>query len=194
MPTTSAAAALRDVALEQFAAKGFEGASLQRIAEQAGVSKSSVLYHYASKEALLDAALRPTIDDLRALVAQIGDLAAPPAREAFLERFVAFQFQHRLAVVTLVNHGASLRDAPVVAEADGLVRELALVFAPEDGDDLDSVRFGVAMAGATFVLAAADRWSVRTLDEDEVRRGLVAVLGELVLGSARTELRPSALA
>ena len=44
---------LRTIALAEFATAGYAGTSLQRIAELAGLSKSSVLYHYASKEALL---------------------------------------------------------------------------------------------------------------------------------------------
>ena len=44
---------LRTIALTEFANAGYAGTSLQRIADVAGVSKSAVLYHYASKEALL---------------------------------------------------------------------------------------------------------------------------------------------
>jgi AcrR family transcriptional regulator len=36
---------LRRVALREFAAAGYHGTSIQLIAERAGVSKASVLYH-----------------------------------------------------------------------------------------------------------------------------------------------------
>ena len=48
---------LRTIALAEFATSGYAGPSLQRIAELAGLSKSSGLYNYASKEGLLEAAI-----------------------------------------------------------------------------------------------------------------------------------------
>src|ERR687889_235221 len=68
-----AADELKHVALEQFASVGFAGTSLQQIADHAGYSKSSVLYHYASKEALLEAAIGPAIDAMESL---LGDFVA----------------------------------------------------------------------------------------------------------------------
>ncbi len=55
---------LRAIALDAFASSGYLGTSLQQIADRAGVSKASVLYHFASKEALLEAALTPAVDRL----------------------------------------------------------------------------------------------------------------------------------
>ena len=58
---------LRDIALNEFAVAGYAGTSLQRIAELAGLSKSSVLYHFDSKEALLEAAIGPMVARIRRL-------------------------------------------------------------------------------------------------------------------------------
>lgn len=60
-------AAILDAALAVFAERGFEGATLDRIAAAAGLSKPNLLYYFPSKEALhlgllrdlLDAWLRP---------------------------------------------------------------------------------------------------------------------------------------
>jgi AcrR family transcriptional regulator len=46
------AAQIRDAATKLFASQGYEGTSLQAIAERVGVTKQTLLYHYASKEAL----------------------------------------------------------------------------------------------------------------------------------------------
>ena len=40
------------VALEEFAANGFEGTSMAHIARRAGVTQPLVHYHFASKDAL----------------------------------------------------------------------------------------------------------------------------------------------
>ncbi len=174
-------APLLEAALRQFAAVGFDGASLQRIADEAGMSKSSVLYHFGSKESLLDAALRPAVDDLRPLLAALGGIADEGSQRAFLERFVDYLYEHRLAVAVLINHGQALAGHAVIDEADALVRDLSTRLTPAGSHDRDTVRFGVALAGAAFVLVAADRWSAAPLPPVEVRAVLVDVLGELVL-------------
>ena len=67
-PRASASDELRPIAAARFARDGFQATSLQQIADEAGYSKSSVLYHFASKEALLDALLEPTIDALAEVI------------------------------------------------------------------------------------------------------------------------------
>jgi TetR/AcrR family transcriptional regulator len=63
--------AILDAALEVFSSTGFRGATLDRIAEVAGLSKPNLLYYFASKEAihtaLLTHLLDTWLDPLRAL-------------------------------------------------------------------------------------------------------------------------------
>ncbi|WP_375399344.1 TetR/AcrR family transcriptional regulator [uncultured Amnibacterium sp.] len=189
MPASSADA-LRQAALAHFATHGFEGASLHRIAETAGLSKSIVLYHFASKEALLEAALRPAVDDLRDLVGLVQARStwappswAQPSRAQLLDAFVQFLFTHRLAAATLVYSGRAIPAVPIVAEADALIRRLATSLAPAHADDLDALRFGIALAGATFALLSADRWSTASMSEHDLRIAMTQVLAGLVFGS-----------
>lgn len=67
-------------ALEVFSAEGFSGATIDRIAEQAGMSKPNLLYYFRSKEeiyrTLLDRLLDTWLEPLRAL-----DPEGDPARE-----------------------------------------------------------------------------------------------------------------
>jgi TetR/AcrR family transcriptional regulator len=179
---------LLESALRQFSQIGFDGASLQRIAADAGLSKSSVLYHFGSKEALLDAALRPAVEDLRVLVEEMVALADDAAREAFLVRFVDYLFEHRLAIQVIFNHGQALKGHAVIDEADALVRDLAARLKPDGVGDRQVLRFGVALSGAAFMLVAADRWASDHVPDEEVRAELVDVLGEFVLGRAAASL------
>ena len=178
-------APLLESALRQFAAVGFEGASLQRIASDAGLSKSSVLYHFTSKEALLDAALRPAVTDLSVVAAEMGTLTDPASRQAFLVRFVDYLHEHRLAIAVIFNHGLALKGHAVIDEADALVRDLAVCLTPADGGEREVLRFGVALAGAAFMLVAADRWAPAHVPEEDLRAGLIDVLGEFVVGPAQ---------
>ncbi|MEJ1230351.1 MAG: helix-turn-helix domain-containing protein [Galbitalea sp.] len=113
---------LRDIALNEFAVAGYAGTSLQRIAELAGVSKSTVLYHFASKEALLEAAIGPAIDRMDAILGSIeGSLLDEETRRSFIEQFVDFLLQYRLEVHMFINQGPGLEDVPVVDRANALV-------------------------------------------------------------------------
>jgi AcrR family transcriptional regulator len=182
----SGSAPLLQSALRQFAQVGFDGASLQRIAADAGLSKSSVLYHFGSKEALLDAALRPAVEDLANLVEQMVAFADDAAQEAFLVRFVDYLYEHRLAIAVIFSHGQALAGHAVIDQADALVRDLAARIKPDGVGDRQMLRFGVALSGAAFMLVAADRWATDHVPDDEVRAELVDVLGEFVLGRTST--------
>src|SRR6202167_344121 len=52
---TSTRERILDVALELFLAQGYDGTSLREIAEQLGVTKAALYYHFESKEDILRA-------------------------------------------------------------------------------------------------------------------------------------------
>src|SRR3954467_9239544 len=52
-------------ATQLFAAHGFDGTSVQAIADALGVTKQAVLHHFASKEALREAVLSAMLDHWR---------------------------------------------------------------------------------------------------------------------------------
>jgi TetR/AcrR family transcriptional regulator len=53
-----------DVALQQFGTRGYEATSLDAIAAELGVRKQTVLYWYPSKQALLDAVVARSAEEL----------------------------------------------------------------------------------------------------------------------------------
>lgn len=174
------ASELRDAALTEFASAGYLGTSIQAIAARAGVSKASVLYHYSSKETLLDAALSPAIDELVTLLPHTNDLSGAPAeRRAFLEEFVDFLLRHRLAAQIFISQSGALVDVPVVARAGQLITEIALARPQQTIDD--QVRFAVALGGAAYLLSQAYAVEIENAPgETELRDSLIRVLGELL--------------
>jgi TetR/AcrR family transcriptional regulator len=173
---------LRAAATELFASAGYAGTSLQQIADAAGYSKSSVLYHFASKEAILEAAIGPAIDRLEAVLADVAELAGTPAqRTAFVERFIDFLFEYRLEVHTFINQGQSLTGIPVIERANRTVTTLAESVSTDFESVEERVRFGVALGGAAYTLVAGANFSDGDLPLLEVRAALVTTVSDLLI-------------
>jgi TetR/AcrR family transcriptional regulator len=179
---------LKVIALRQFASAGFAGTSLQHIADAAGYSKSSVLYHFASKEALLEATLTPAMDTLGEILERF--VSSGPSRSAqdeFVTEFIDFLLANRLQVHMFVNQGQSLKGMAVIERANGLIVTLAQSLCGEMLTAEERVRFAVALGGAAYMLSATETWSTDPLPEDETRSALVRVVSELL---APMQLRP----
>jgi AcrR family transcriptional regulator len=175
---------LRDIALTEFAYAGYAGTSLQRIAEIAGLSKSSVLYHYASKEALLEAAIGPALDRVEVILNDVsGALGTADARRAFIEQFVDLVLEHRLAVHVFINQGQSLEDVPVIDRANDLVVRLSEFFASSVASVEDHLRFGIALGGAAYVLSVKQDDPMADPTPEmvtQVRAALISILTSLL--------------
>jgi TetR/AcrR family transcriptional regulator len=176
---------LRDIALNEFAVAGYAGTSLQRIAEIAGLSKSSVLYHFDSKEALLEAAIGPAIDKMGAILDSLEGMAlVDETRRLFIEQFVDFLLANRLEVHMFINQGPGLEDVPVIDRANALVIKLGTFFSSSVSTVEDQFRFGIALGGAAYVLSVKqDESQADWLDDkaiDEVRAALITIVSELL--------------
>jgi AcrR family transcriptional regulator len=172
---------IRDIALAEFAVAGYAGTSLQRIAEIAGLSKSSVLYHYDSKEALLEAAIGPAIDRMKAIIDGVGgSLLDADRRQAFIEQFVDLLLQYRLEVHMFISHGPGLEDVPVIKRANELVVHLSAFFSSAVSNTEDHFRFGIALGGAAYVLSVKQEYSLEAPPIDEIRAALVTIVSELL--------------
>ncbi|MBC7725521.1 MAG: TetR/AcrR family transcriptional regulator [Burkholderiaceae bacterium] len=175
---------LRDIALGEFAAAGYAGTSINRIAGIAGISKSAVLYHFASKEALLEQAVSPAIDRMEEMFLRLEATAlTAQARREFVEQFTDFLLDHRLEVHLFINQGPSLVDVPVVERANGIVRRLAAYFASTTASTEEKMRFGIALGGAAYMLCSEHSLELEAAPVDETRAALVSIMGELLAPS-----------
>jgi AcrR family transcriptional regulator len=92
-----------ETATRLFASRGFDGTSLQAIAEQVGVTKQTLLYYYPSKEELRAAVLDNLIEHWRSRLPQmlVTITSGDQSYEALLEELVAF-FQSNSDRATLL--------------------------------------------------------------------------------------------
>ncbi|MFT4122615.1 MAG: TetR/AcrR family transcriptional regulator [Microbacteriaceae bacterium] len=185
---TSSRDELIAVALVEFARDGYAGTSLQHVADAAGLAKSSVLYHFSSKQALLEAALEPAVEALGALLDSVAEaVEGPEHRPGFVASFLDLLFEHRLAVNIFVNQSRGLTDIPVIDRAQEIVARLAGYFGSAGITAVDKARFAIALAGTAYLLVAGDGQPEVCEDEAELRSALTEVMTELL-----TPVRPLA--
>jgi AcrR family transcriptional regulator len=176
-------------ALRRFALDGFSAASVQHIADDAGASKANVLYHFASKDDLLAHALTPTLDEFDTLVSSIDSLdgmSDPQLRTEFIDRFVPFLLRHRLGVHIIVTHAHLAPSHPPIARALGLMARIAAIVERSSSSDLDALRFGVALSGATYTLVSETLLGMDALAPAELESGLKVILTEMLVPASET--------
>ena len=173
---------LRAIALAEFARAGYTATSLQRVADIAGLSKSSVLYHFSSKEALLESTVGPAVDRMAVILDSVADAPLTQDRRGpFIAAFVDLLLEHRLEVAIFLGQGPSLVEVPVIDRANKLVGRISDYFHSASPTVEGKLRFGIALGGAAYILGSqpgADR--KEELPDDEVRAGLITILSELL--------------
>jgi AcrR family transcriptional regulator len=97
-----------DTAQRLFAKLGYDATSLQMIADEMGLTKAAVYYHFPAKRDILHAALQPGIARLAALVDEAGAMRGRRARiEHLVNGFVDFLVQNRhYAVMAAIDPAA----------------------------------------------------------------------------------------
>ena len=170
-------------ALERFALDGFLATSVQHIADGAGVSKATVLYHFASKEDLLEHAITPALDELQKLIDAVDEgasLADPSARKAFVDAFVPFLITNRLGIHIIVTHAHLAHSHPALIRAMTLMSRIADIVERSSTSPIDALRFGVALSGATYSLVSETLLGMDKLDPTELEQGLKIVLTDML--------------
>lgn len=162
--------AIREVALELFSQRGYEKSSLREIAEQLGMTKAALYYHYPSKQALLLAVIEPLIAEWRSVSDKAATLTHSTAHvRQVLRDCLEVLLRHRAIA------GLFTRDAPTVVAAIGplyedlvdLNRQLHAWLAGPSPSPSDQIR---AIA-ATEVLNSVLGWhpSMGEISDDELR-------------------------
>lgn len=106
-----------NAALEVFADQGYLGATMNAIAEHAGLGAASLYRYFTSKSELFEAAITPELAARfeRLLEARVHALGEPTAsatfepQRAYGAEMLEFWLEHRLAVVVLLDraHGST---------------------------------------------------------------------------------------
>jgi AcrR family transcriptional regulator len=164
---------LHEAALRLFAEHGVSGTSLQMIADEVGVTKAAVYYHYRTKDELVVGVVAPFIDRV------FGILAAGRARRGR-------RAQVETVLAGMVDLIVEARKLYVVAAIDPVIAhlheihprmreisaELHLLLAGPDPDDERRVAVVFFLAGLVGPLGDA---SCRDMDDETLRRLLLDI-------------------
>jgi AcrR family transcriptional regulator len=144
---------LLDAALQVYAERGADDASLDEIARRAGVGIGTLYRHFPTRQALLEAVYRDQVEELCAVARELPGEAPPEqALERWLRALMAF-------ATTKKNLSSSLMSGPnkseVATSCSAMVREAATKLLAEaqqtgqvraDVDAIDLLRMSHALA------------------------------------------------
>ncbi|HXW06187.1 MAG TPA: TetR/AcrR family transcriptional regulator [Vicinamibacterales bacterium] len=123
---------LLDAAAAEFAAHGFAGASVDRIAAAAGLNKAMIYYHFASKAGLYGEILRDMFGAVSVEVRAVAASSEPPPQKirAFVEA-IAREAEDRPHFPPIwfreIAEGGAHLDAAVLRILGGIVGSLASI-------------------------------------------------------------------
>lgn len=104
-------ARIQAAALDLIARQGLQRTSLRQIAEQLGITKPALYYHFASRDELVHSLLQPLLDESDALLADL-ESATDPSPEVVLAATFDLLYRHRHLTNALV------RDLTMLPELD----------------------------------------------------------------------------
>lgn len=106
-PRSDTRARILDVALELFAAQGYEKTSLREIADRLGVTKAALYYHFKTKDEIVRGIVRSMAAPIdEAIAFGEGKPWSPELRDELVRRFAAGMAERRRCC------GSSTRTSP----------------------------------------------------------------------------------
>ena len=112
-----------------FAERGYDATSLQMIADELGLTKAAVYYHFRAKNEILLAAMRPGLLRLQTLLDEAAAIRGRRARiEHIVNGMVEFLVQNRHYAVMAATDPAAKRDKMDDESATLRRRGLTLIF------------------------------------------------------------------
>lgn len=180
---------LLDTALKLFSEHGMEGTSLQMIADDLGVTKAAVYYHFKTKDEIAEAVAAPTLQDLDQIIDEAQTKRSRGAQiDHALSGFVDLLVRRR-TLMGLFNSDPSLQrvinrtwQAP---RGEDVKTKMRMVLAGADPSLTDAITVHVVFTG---LATAGGSPEYAAIDDDALRQHLLEA-GRHLLGRPRRARR-----
>jgi AcrR family transcriptional regulator len=143
---------IQAAAVELFMARGVEKTSLREIAEQLGITKAALYYHFPSKDALVRSLVDPFVDDVEAELTEHEAKRDVPPRE-FLEAHFDLFARHRQMIQLLIRDLSAFAHVGLEQKLLGWQVRLRHLLVGPDAGPADQVRAVLALGGIQDVAA-----------------------------------------
>lgn len=164
---------IQDIALRLFTEQGYEATSLREIAEELGVTKAALYYHFKTKDDIVASLVDERVQQLEDLLTWVrSQPRTPRTRRELVVRYARILRERRYAQITrfLERNQTALRDNPRFAR----IREALLDLTTElsEPDDPPVVRLSRSMSLFTLHAGA---WVMRDPKVPEEEMGEAAL-------------------
>ncbi|GII60726.1 TetR family transcriptional regulator [Sphaerisporangium krabiense] len=156
-------ARIQEIALRLFTEQGYEGTSLREIAEELGVTKAALYYHFRTKDDIVASLSEDRHTEMENLIKWAQDRPrGPETRREFVLRYAdsLYDSNHHAFMRFMERNQTALRDNPKVARMRDLMKGVMDILCDEGDSTAERLRRSMAI----FTLHAA--WFV--LKDEEV--------------------------
>ncbi|MET9490160.1 helix-turn-helix domain-containing protein [Nocardia sp. NPDC006630] len=183
---------IRQVALESFTERGYDGTSLREIAEQLDVTKAALYYHFKSKDAILLSLIVELLDAMSELVTWGREQPfSPDFQDDMLDRVADLFFGDANRVVRLIQQNqpvlrslaadAANKQVRDVGELKALIGEVITLMTPADCDLHTRMRIRTAVAAIIFgPITGEQLGDTLEASPDEQKKVSLAIARELL--------------
>jgi AcrR family transcriptional regulator len=168
-------AGIQAAALALFAARGYDASSLQDIADELGLTKAAVYYHFPSKLELLQSICEPVYEGVAAIIARTAEQSSRSRRiEVLAEGFADLTVSRRSTISVLAADPVTHGRMKAASKLNGLLDQAARVVYG-DNPTPDQVLAVRAIAPASDCVSALPE-----LDDDAAREVLTRMMKRLL--------------
>jgi AcrR family transcriptional regulator len=179
-------ARILDVALELFTEHGFEGTTLQQIADRLGFTKAALYYHFRSKDDLLQALIAPVVAEVDALLSAHEDEPDTPAeRRRFIVEYLDCLLGQRRLIAYMASDIAIIAHPLIAAGARDRQKRVMARVVDDELDFSEQVRVVAAFRGISGAIA-----NYPNADTAELRAALIDVAKDLLRPGRRHPRHP----
>ncbi|MGN9844057.1 TetR/AcrR family transcriptional regulator [Nonomuraea sp. H19] len=170
---------IQEVALRLFTEQGYEATSLREIAEELGVTKAALYYHFKTKDDIVSSLVELRLAEVEKLLAWAKrQPKTPEMRRELLQRFADQLTQPRYLEVArfLERNQTAMRDHPRLTKMRETVIALTAEMSGPEATPVERVSRSVAL----FALHAGRWLKLDDLSEDEVGKASMEVAMRLL--------------